>query len=38
MKRPGDGISPMKLGNVINKIPIKDLPKGHKLSINDLDL
>jgi N,N'-diacetyllegionaminate synthase len=36
MMRPGDGISPMEIDNVINKISIKFLPKGHKLKLNDL--
>lgn len=36
MKRPGDGISPMNIQNVLNKKLNKDVAKDHKLSIDDL--
>lgn len=36
MKRPGDGISPMNIQNVLNKKLNKDVTKDHKLSIDDL--
>ncbi len=36
-KRPGDGISPMKLGYVINQTVNKDIEQGHKLTWNDLE-
>ncbi|MDN2708446.1 N-acetylneuraminate synthase [Janthinobacterium sp. SUN118] len=36
MKRPGDGISPMHIQNVLNKKLNKDVTKDHKLSIDDL--
>ena len=36
MKRPGDGISPMKLPLIINKILKKDIHKGDKLFWKDL--
>jgi len=36
MKRPGDGISPMKMNEVIGKQLKSDLPAEHKLSDNDL--
>jgi N-acetylneuraminate synthase/N,N'-diacetyllegionaminate synthase len=34
--RPGDGISPMNIENVIGKKLLVDLPKGHKIQINDI--
>ncbi|MEJ7694371.1 N-acetylneuraminate synthase [Daejeonella sp.] len=37
MLRPGDGISPMKFRNILGLKCKFDLPKGHKLSFNDLD-
>ncbi|MEO8173172.1 MAG: N-acetylneuraminate synthase [Sediminibacterium sp.] len=36
MKRPGDGISPMRLDAVVGKAVLLDLPQEHKLSFNDL--
>ena len=36
MKRPGDGISPMKIENIIGKIVAQDLQKDHKLELKDL--
>lgn len=36
-KRPGDGISPMKLSYVINQTVNKDIEQGHKLTWNDLE-
>lgn len=36
MLRPGDGISPMRLNNVISRRLSRDLPKGHKLREEDL--
>jgi len=36
MKRPGDGISPMKVNEILNRKLKVDLPKDHKLSIDDL--
>lgn len=36
MKRPGDGISPMRIREVLNKKLNKDVPKDHKLSIDDI--
>jgi N,N'-diacetyllegionaminate synthase len=36
MKRPGDGISPMHIKDVLNKKLNKDVTKDHKLSIDDL--
>jgi N,N'-diacetyllegionaminate synthase len=35
MLRPGDGISPMRMREVIGKKVLNDLPFGHKLTIND---
>ena len=37
MKRPGDGISPMKLDQIIGKKLKKDLPAEHKLTFTELD-
>lgn len=36
-KRPGDGISPMDIDNVIGKILKYDLPEDHKLSYLDFE-
>jgi N-acetylneuraminate synthase len=36
MKRPGDGISPMRMYEVIGRCIVADLPKEHKLTFNDL--
>jgi N,N'-diacetyllegionaminate synthase len=36
MKRPGDGISPMKIENIIGKSIVQDLQKDHKLALKDL--
>lgn len=36
MKRPGDGICPMKIRDILNKKLNKDVMKDHKLSIDDL--
>lgn len=36
MKRPGDGISPMKIETIIGKSIIQDLQKDHKLELKDL--
>lgn len=36
MLRPGDGLSPMKMNDVIGKILKQDLPAGHKLNLNDI--
>jgi N-acetylneuraminate synthase/N,N'-diacetyllegionaminate synthase len=36
MKRPGDGVSPMEIDNVINCIAKIDLAKGHKLTYQDI--
>lgn len=38
MIRPGDGISPMLMYNVIGKSIIHNLPAGHKLSLSDLSI
>lgn len=38
MLRPGDGISPMKMDELIGKTINRDLLAGHKLSLNDLNL
>jgi N-acetylneuraminate synthase/N,N'-diacetyllegionaminate synthase len=38
MIRPGDGISPMLMYNVIGKSIVHNLPAGHKLSLNDLSI
>jgi N-acetylneuraminate synthase len=38
MLRPGDGISPMRMNDVIGKKVVFDLPAGHKLSLNDLSI
>lgn len=37
MKRPGNGISPMNINVVLNKVINKEVKKDHKLSVNDLD-
>jgi len=37
MKRPGDGISPMKISNVLGKKYKNDLKEDYKLSFSDLD-
>jgi len=36
MKRPGDGISPMRIGEVIGKRLNRDLPMDHKLAFHDI--
>jgi len=36
MLRPGDGISPMKINQIIGKKLVHDLETGHKLNFNDL--
>ena len=36
MLRPGDGISPMKMRNIIGKKVVKDLNFGHRLTPDDL--
>ncbi|MBN8696425.1 MAG: N-acetylneuraminate synthase [Bacteroidetes bacterium] len=36
MKRPGDGISPMKLKTIVGKQLKRDLPAEHKLMIEDI--
>jgi sialic acid synthase SpsE len=36
MKRPGDGISPMKIENIIGLSVTQDLQKDHKLELKDL--
>jgi N,N'-diacetyllegionaminate synthase len=36
MKRPGDGISPMRMDEFIGKKLLRDLPEEHKLSLTDL--
>lgn len=38
MKRPGDGISPMRIDEIIGKKVRIDLPEEHKLSLEDLIL
>ena len=37
MLRPGDGVSPMKFNEVINKIANKDLLVNTKLNLKDFD-
>jgi N,N'-diacetyllegionaminate synthase len=37
MKRPGDGISPMVIDNIIGKKVTADLPAEHKLTLNDIN-
>lgn len=37
MLRPGDGISPMKIREILGKTINKELPGGHKLSIDDFN-
>jgi sialic acid synthase SpsE len=36
MKRPGDGISPMKMEILIGKKLILDLPADHKMDLNNV--
>jgi sialic acid synthase SpsE len=36
MKRPGDGISPMKMETVIGRKLLSDFPAEHKLELNNL--
>jgi N-acetylneuraminate synthase len=36
MKRPGDGISPMKIETIIGKSIVQNLQKDHKLELKDL--
>lgn len=36
MVRPGDGISPMEMNNIIGKIAKRTIPEGKKLSYDDL--
>lgn len=36
MLRPGDGISPMKMHEIVGRKLLYNLPAGHKLSLNDL--
>lgn len=35
MLRPGDGISPMKMMDIVGKVLAKDLSEGHKLDFTD---
>ena len=35
MLRPGDGISPMRLPEIIEKKAVRDLDSGHMLKIED---
>ena len=37
MKRPGDGLSPMKMENIIGKKLMVDLPSESKLKNEDLE-
>lgn len=37
MKRPGDGISPMLLDRIVGAKTRTDLPKEHKLTLNDIE-
>lgn len=37
MLRPGDGISPMKMEEIIGKVLSTDLEAGHKLTLNDFN-
>jgi len=37
MLRPGDGISPMQMRDLIGKKVIRDLPKGYKLTMADIE-
>ena len=37
MLRPGDGISPMEMDNIIGKVVNKPLVTGHKLSLTDFE-
>ena len=37
MKRPGDGLSPMLIADIVGKKTRTDLPAEHKLTLNDLD-
>jgi sialic acid synthase SpsE len=37
MKRPGDGISPINIENILGKKIIKNLSKDHKLNYNDIE-
>jgi sialic acid synthase SpsE len=34
--RPGDGISPMLIDSILGKKLVLNLPKGHKIQMNDL--
>lgn len=36
MKRPGDGISPLKIDEIIGKKTVASFPADHKLSISDI--
>lgn len=36
MKRPGDGISPMQVDEIVGSVSVKDLPREHKLLKTDL--
>lgn len=36
MKRPGDGISPMQIGQIVGKRTLSDLKKDNKLSFKDI--
>jgi N,N'-diacetyllegionaminate synthase len=36
MKRPGDGISPMQVDEIVGSVSVKDLPPEHKLLKTDL--
>lgn len=38
MLRPGDGISPMKMDELIGKTITQDLIAGHKLTLNDFNI
>lgn len=37
MKRPGDGISPMMMDNIVGRRVTRDLPDDHKLGFSDLE-
>jgi len=36
MKRPGDGISPMQIDQIVGKTTLSDLKKDNKLSFKDI--
>jgi sialic acid synthase SpsE len=37
MKRPGDGISPMRMAEIVGKKALYTIPEDHKISLEDIE-